>query len=130
MIRYSYIRFAGGPWHNRVVCVELLPVLAVPEESPVLVSCVGSGYVPRPETKIHQYLLRTFKSHEEHEDGLPLLIYQQYLHQSLCPDPPLWVAEEVGFPPLPEACFARFLRLLSTTTACKIACGGGRKRAD
>ncbi len=139
MIRYSYIRFVGGPWHNRVVCVELLPVLAVPEESPVLVSCVGSGYAPRPETKQHQYLLRTFKSWEEDADGFPELVFQQYIHQSLCPDPPAWVTEEVGFPPLPPTCFARFLSLLSKTSVGRIAidaiiageCDGvERKRAD
>lgn len=130
MTRYSKIRFVGGPWDNRVVCVELLAVLSVPENSNVLPCLVGGGYVPYPEAKHHQYLLRSFQSHERDESGGPQLAFQQYIHQSLCPDPPAWAYEEVGFSPLPPECFARFLRLLSTTTVCKAMCGGGRKASD
>lgn len=130
MTHFGYIRFVGGPWDNRVACVELLPVLRIPEEAEVLACVIGGDYIPRPETKHCQYVLHTFKSHEEDADGFPLLVFQQYLHQSLCPDPPRWAYEEVGFPPLPEQCFARFLRLLSTTTVCKLACGGGRRPSE
>jgi hypothetical protein len=133
MNRSSYIRFVGGPWHNRVVCVELLPVRMVMEESDVLVCVMSGGSIPRPETKHHQYHLKWFQSWQEDADGFPLLNYQQYLHQSLLPDPPVWVAEEVGFPPLPEALTERFIRMLCGTSAARAMCGGGRrkrKRAD
>jgi hypothetical protein len=67
------------------------------------------------------------------------MVFQQYIHQTLCPDPPLWVAEEVGFAPLTPNYFARFLNLLSKTTVGRHAidaiiqgeCDGvERKRAD
>jgi len=129
MTRYSKIRFVGGPWHNRVVCVELLPVFKVWDGAKCLAAVAGD-YAPRPEAKYHDYLLRTFRSGEEDADGLPELVFQQYVHASLCPDPPAWASNEVGFAPLPDRMVARFDRMLARTSLCKMLCGGGRKRLN
>ena len=124
--RSSKIRFVGGPWHNRVVCVDLLSVYKVPEEMPSLVALVGNRHVPRLERKTHDYVLLEFR--QDGADGMRNLVFKQYVHSSLCQDPPRWVSDEVGFPPLPKSYVDRFDRMLARTTLCKLLCGGGRKR--
>lgn len=63
----KYIRFVGGPWHNRVECVHLTPNVTVPVKVPCGVTVL---------VKHEVYSLGTFQT----KHGTT---YYQYIHASL-----------------------------------------------
>jgi hypothetical protein len=69
------IRFVGGPWHNRLECVEITSRVVV--RRPVVETSFSyAGCFPKGSVKEDTYFLANYET----RDGTP---YMQYVHSSL-----------------------------------------------